>query len=189
MVKGSRNDHLIYNKIQYNLAIALLSSIGWTYTFQENTAFWIGIAIFFMLGFLYGSLSSQFAVQSENISLLEHVLVRLPISLLAGWVTAATILNVAIFLSIDILPQRSDVWAIIMIWVALVIYNVVMIMKKDPIYACVWLYALYAIYSRQNERDVSQGFKTNAAIVMGLHGVSIVGWSYIFFKRAFMNKE
>ena len=105
MVKEKRNNHLIFNKIEYSFAIALLSSIAWTFTFQENTAIWIGIAVVPMLGFFWGAMNSMLHISSEKISLVEVFVMKIPFSVLAGWVTAATILNISIFLSIDILPQ------------------------------------------------------------------------------------
>lgn len=106
-----------------------------------------------MLGFFWGSMNAVLHIASEKISLVEVFVVKIPFSVLAGWVTAATILNISIFLSIDLLPQQSNVWGCIIICVAWVIYAAVVFIKKDVFYGAVFLWVLYATISRNAHRN------------------------------------
>lgn len=141
-----------------------------------------------MGGFFFGSMRSMFHVMSEKITLAEQILVRLPISVLAGWVTAALILNISIFLSIDVLPQRSEGWAIVISWVATIIYNLVLFIKLDPIYASVWFWAVAAVLSRNEDRDMPS-LKKNGIIILALNGCTVAGVTAYILKKNYFNKD
>ena len=106
---------MIFNKIGFSFSIALVSSMAWTFTFQENTAIWIGIAVVPMLGFFWGSMNSLLHILSEKISLVEMFVMRIPFSILAGSVTYLTFLNIYFILR-DLIPHGTNgVWTIILL--------------------------------------------------------------------------
>ena len=121
-----------------------------------------------MLGFFWGAMNSMLHISSEKISLVEVFVMRIPFSVLAGWVTAATILNISIFLSIDILPNQSEVWAIIILIVAQFIYGAVVFLKKDVFYGFVFLWVLWAISSRNQHRNQ---YKALDWVIIILNGI------------------
>jgi hypothetical protein len=83
----------------------------------------------------------------------EKLAVHLPFSVYLGWITIASIANVAAFLvsaSWDGFGVAAETWAILVIIVALVIALAVIITRKGVAYALVIVWALTGIAVNQS---------------------------------------
>ncbi len=75
---------------------------------------------------------------------------RIGFAIYAGWVNAATILNVSIWLrSIGVkdpgLFISEDTFAVIILWVALIIYVATTMYNRNPIFGLIYIWVLMAI--------------------------------------------
>lgn len=100
------------------------------------------IVVYFRLG-----------IGKSSVSLKERVFVRLPFSIYLGWITVASIANVAsalVAVKWDGFGLANDVWAVIVIAVALLITLGVIATRKDVAYSLVIVWALVGIAVNQS---------------------------------------
>jgi hypothetical protein len=94
----------------------------------------------------------RLGIGRERVSRQERWFIHLPISVYLGWISVATIVNVAIgFYSLNwdgggIAPS---VWTVVMMAIASVIAAVISIQRRDTAYVLVIVWALVAISIRQ----------------------------------------
>jgi len=127
----------------------------------------------------------------------EMFIVRLTFSLYSGWITAATILNVDFMLkSLGMWAKETkpyndvaedwlnfmmfmseEAYAIIVLWVAFVIYEVASWKDKNPVFGLVFSWAGAAILSyelKERERDYQPALVDNLIIIEIVHSCSMV---------------
>jgi benzodiazapine receptor len=117
------------------------------------------IVVYFRLG-----------IGKSSVSLKERVFVRLPFSVYLGWITVASIANVAsalVAVKWDGFGLANDVWAVIVIAVALLITLGVIATRKDVAYSLVIVWALVGI-------AVNQSAYQNIVLAATVSVVSIV---------------
>ena len=80
----------------------------------------------------------------------EWIGFRLGMSIYAGWLSAATILNTAISLKVSGAAKgwNEEGWSIAILWVAFVIYCGNALIHQDPVYAGVYIWACNGIKSQ-----------------------------------------
>ena len=69
----------------------------------------------------------------------------------AGWVTVATILNTTLLLkSFGVadpnIPIDEETSTCIILWVALIIYNVATYLERNPLFGGIYIWAIFAIH-------------------------------------------
>lgn len=140
----------------YRLAIACLAQCAWIYLFLArlfplSTLAMLGILVP-LIG-LYQCLHNPSLHRAQRrVSQQERWLIHVPISIYLGWITVATVVNVAIALySLNwggwgISPE---VWTVIMMLVSASIAAIVNIQRRDMAYLLVIVWALVGISIRQ----------------------------------------
>ena len=94
----------------------------------------------------------RLGVGLERVGLVERLFVHLPFSVYLGWITVATIANVAatlVFLGHNQIILGAVNWTILVIAVAVAITGVVLWTRRDVAYAAVLVWALVGVYVRQ----------------------------------------
>ena len=92
----------------------------------------------------------------------ENVFFRGGFSIYAGWLTTATILNVAFFLkSLGVDTGNTNIpnevfWSKIILSVAFVIFNVYSYQARNPLYGAVFLWVLDAIKSNSVDKEIPE---------------------------------
>jgi hypothetical protein len=135
----------------YLLAIACISQCAWIYLFLARLFPLSNLA---MLGILVPLMVmyQRLGIGRERVSRQERWFIHLPISVYLGWISVATIVNVAIGLYSlkwnggGIAPS---VWTVVMMAIASVIAVVISIQRRDTAYVLVIVWALVAISIRQ----------------------------------------
>lgn len=130
--------------------IANLLNCFWVIVFSYD---YTGISVLVMLGLLYSLVKIIVNTNMErtNAPLGRTTFLWIPIGIYAGWISVATIANIAIYLSKirwegGLLAPTT--WCLIMIIVA-VILNIIMVYKRNmKDFALVGVWALFAIYIR-----------------------------------------
>jgi hypothetical protein len=109
--------------------------------------------------FTFGLLVSLIAIYlrldigKNGVSLGERIYVQLPFSVYLGWITVASIANVAVALTAanwNGFGIDPSTWAALVIAVALIITLLVIGIRKDVAYSLVIIWALFGIMSRQS---------------------------------------
>ena len=112
----------------------------------------------------------RLGIGKSSVSLKERVFVRLPFSVYLGWITVASIANVAsalVAVKWDGFGLASDIWAVIVIAVALLITLGVIATRKDVAYSLVIVWALVGI-------AINQSAYQNIVLAAEISVVSIV---------------
>jgi hypothetical protein len=146
-----RRQHPRLQSSGYLLAIACLSQCIWIYLFLDR--FFL-LSILAMLGILLPLIGvyQHLGIGEPNTSRQERWFLQVPISIYLGWITVATILNIANALySINWNGWGIDpiVWTVIMMVVSAAISAVVLFQRRDAVFTLVIIWALVSISIRQ----------------------------------------
>ena len=94
---------------------------------------------------------------------------HLPFSVYLGWITVASIANVAaalVSVNWDGFGLANDTWGVLVIAVALVITLTVIVTRKDAAFGLVLIWALVGIAAKQNAyQDIAVAAEVSAIII------------------------
>jgi hypothetical protein len=135
----------------YLLAIACVAQCAWIYLFLARLFPLSNLA---MLGILVPLMVmyQRLGIGQERVSRQERWFIHLPISIYLGWISVATIVNVATglySLKWDGWGIVPSVWTVGMMAIAAVIAATIAIQRRDTAYVLVIVWALVAIAIRQ----------------------------------------
>ena len=135
-----------YDLITYSvvLMLALLATLIWTYL--------------------------RLGIGKTAVSLKEMALVHLPFSVYLGWISIATIANVSVALTAagwDGWGIPDATWAVVIIYVALVLTLAMLATRKDLAFSLVVVWALVGILSKQSDfQDIVLAAEVCIAIIL-----------------------
>ena len=139
-------------KVGWLFVLASVLNISWLFLWQSEILS-LSVPIMFLL------LASLIAIylrvnigKTSAVPLREKLAVHLPFSVYLGWITIASIANVAAFLvsiSWNGFGIAAETWAVLIIIVALIIALAVIASRKDVAYALVIVWALAGIAVNQ----------------------------------------
>jgi len=135
----------------YLLVFASLAQCAWIYLFLARL---FPLSTIAMLGILLPLIGmyQQLGIGQQQVSLPERWFIHIPISLYLGWITVATVVNVAISLyslNWDGWGIAPSVWAVMMMIVSTAIAIVITTQRHDIAFSLVVVWALIAIAVRQ----------------------------------------
>lgn len=146
----------------------VISNVLWLVAFQHEM---IGISVLIMAVTL-GSLIvifKYFYRFKGSLSTTHRYFFQVPFSMYFGWITVASIVNVAAFLNsleIGLLSSSAPFFAMIMLIIATAIGIYVLLSKNDYIYILVLIWAFVAIWVAQTENPLVMNTAKFAAIAM-----------------------
>ena len=93
-----------------------------------------------------------------DLNWIETISFKWGLSLYAGWLCGATILNAYLWLKALGITADWDmtVWTIGILWFAVVIYGVYSFLNKDPLFSVVLIWASFGIQSRNEDEAVEE---------------------------------
>ncbi|MGF1512314.1 MAG: tryptophan-rich sensory protein [Elainellaceae cyanobacterium] len=164
----------------YWLTAACLAQIVWVLLFltgQFVASLVAMVAILVSLLIFYGDLRRE-----GRPSVIEKWRSQRPISLYLGWISVATILNVAI--ALESVGWRgwgipAVAWTVLMVVVAAALGALMLWQQSDWVYAGVVIWALVAIAVRHGNRPGLGGAAAAAAGLLTL----LIGWRYYYRLR------
>jgi len=127
-------------------------NVVWLFLWHYNQIVLSVVLMFALLATLI-AVYLRLGIGKSSVSLKERVFVRLPFSIYLGWITVASIANVAsalVAVKWDGFGLANDVWAVIVIAVALLITLGVIATRKDVAYSLVIVWALVGIAVNQS---------------------------------------
>jgi translocator protein len=133
--------------------LASVFNIVWLFTWQyELLPISIGIIVALLASLM--AIYLRLNIGKSNVTLREKLCVHLPFSVYLGWVTIATIANIAVtlvFLGWDGFGISAQTWAILVLAVALLVDIAVIITRRDIAYSLVFIWALAGIAVNQSD--------------------------------------
>ena len=149
---------------------ASLLQILWVFVF-EGRQFWLSVGV--MIGILLSLISAflQLEKVDDRISRREKWLIQIPVSVYFGWITVATVVNVASALygsgwtGGGISPA---IWTVILSAISAAIAATIALRHHNIAFPCVIIWALVAIALRQANQSLIATASIGLAIGLGL---------------------
>jgi translocator protein len=148
----SRKTRGFTEKIGWLFVLSNIINIAWIFFWQFEYLTVSVVLIFLLLATLI-AIYVRLGVGKAKVSLADRLAVHLPFSVYLGWITVASIANVAtalVSLNWDGAGISAETWAILVVAVALVITSLMLITKKDMAYSLVIIWALIGIGTKQS---------------------------------------
>ena len=84
---------------------------------------------------------------AAELNWIETIGLKWGTSLYSGWLSVATVLNTGFLLKESGITEdwNEAGWSIMMLWVAAAIYSAKAYLEEDPVYAAVYVWALFGI--------------------------------------------
>jgi benzodiazapine receptor len=156
------------SKIGWLFVLSSLINIGWLFLWQFEYLSLSVVLMFLLLATLI-SIYVRLRIGKSAVSLRERLAVQLPFSVYLGWITIASIANVAatlVSIGWDGFGISPETWAILVAAVALIITILMLFTRKDVAYSLVIIWALVGIGVKQSgNQTILMLVEISAAIV------------------------
>lgn len=164
-------------RIGWLFILSSLLNIAWLFLWQFEQLI-PSVALMFLLLATLITIYLRLDVGKSAASLRERLAVYLPFSVYLGWISIASIANVAVALvsvNWDGFGINPETWATLIIIIALVITLLVIATRKDIAYGLVIIWALAGIAAKQSENpNVAMTAEISAIIVAVALGALIL---------------
>jgi benzodiazapine receptor len=147
----SQKDSSFQKEISGLFILTCVFNVVWLF-FWQNELLPISVAVIFAFLASLIAIYLRLNIGKSNVSLKEKLLVHVPFSVYLGWVTIATIANIAVTLvsvGWDGFGLSLQTWAILVLAVALILDLVVIATRRDIAYSLVFIWALAGIAINQ----------------------------------------
>ena len=166
------------SKIGWLFILSSILNITWLFLWQDEILSLSVLIMFLLLASLI-AIYLRLNIGKSKALTREKLAVHVPFSVYLGWITIATIANVAAFLvsiNWDGFGINPETWAILIIVVALLITLAVIATRKDVAYTLVIIWALVGIAAKQsnNQNIVTTGEASAAIAAVALFAVIIL---------------
>jgi hypothetical protein len=139
-------------KVGWLFIISSVLNVFWLFLWQFEHLIFSVIVMFLLLATLT-LIYLRLEIGKSKVQLREKIAFHLPFSVYLGWITIASIANVAVALvsvEWDGFGINSETWAIIITITALLIAILVVLTRKDIAYGLVVIWALLGIAAKQS---------------------------------------
>jgi benzodiazapine receptor len=148
----SRSNRGFTERIGWLFVLSSIVNIVWIFFWQFEYLAVSVVLIFLLLASLI-AIYVRLGIGKSKVGLADRLFVHLPFSVYLGWITVASIANVAtalVSLNWDGGGISPEIWAILVVAVALVITALMLIIRKDIAYSLVIIWALVGIAVKQS---------------------------------------
>jgi len=148
----SRNNRGFTERIGWLFVLSSIINVVWIFFWQFEYLAVSVVLIFLLLATLI-AIYVRLGVGKSKVGLDDRLAVHLPFSVYLGWITVASIANVAtalVSLNWDGAGITAEIWAIFVVAVALVITALMLITRRDIAYSLVIIWALVGIAAKQS---------------------------------------
>ncbi len=155
-------------KIDWLFVLSSLFNAVWLFLWQSEYLGWSVVVMFLLLASLI-MVYLRLNIGKSVVSLREKLAVHVPFSVYLGWITIASIANVAaalVSVNWDGFGLSPETWAALVVIVALVITLLVVAVRRDVAYGLVIIWALVGIAVKQSgNQNIVIVAEASAAIV------------------------
>ncbi len=159
-------------KIGWLFIVSSAANMAWLFAWHYGYYVW---SVVFMVALLISLISIYARLQigrpQPTLPVATQLLVHFPFSLYLGWITVATIANVASvanYLGWGALGIAENTWTAVMIAVAVVVVGLMLFNRRNLPYAGVLVWALFGIRAAQLEVPLIANTAVAAAILIVL---------------------
>jgi benzodiazapine receptor len=138
-------------KVGWLFALSCVVNVFWLLLWQYNLIAFSTVLMFALIATLT-MIYTRLDIGVSKVSRVEKLAVHLPFSVYLGWITVATIANIAVTLvnlGYTELVLGAANWAVVVIIAALLITGLMLWTRRDVAYAAVLVWALTGIYLKQ----------------------------------------
>jgi len=163
-------------KIGWLFILSSVINIVWLFLWQFEYLGFSVILMFLLLATLI-TIYLRLNIGKSKISLREKLAVHLPFSVYLGWITIASIANVAatlVSVNWDGFGVSPETWAALVIIVALFISLLVLATRKDVAYALVIIWALVGIAVKQSGNQTIVMLTEISAVIIAITAVAMI---------------
>lgn len=146
----SQRDNSRLQSIAYLFVLSGAANIAWIFLWHYEVFIWTLLAMGVLLGSLI-AIYLRLEIGRARVHSGEKWLVHVPFSIYLGWITVATISNVAVvldFLNWDGFGISPEVWTVFALVVAGAITSAVVLTRRDVAYVLVIIWALIGVAVR-----------------------------------------
>ena len=132
----------------------MVANFLWLLVFLLNSVTGFALALLVIITLLATNFYIMRKTCETKVDIVEFVALRIGFTIYTGWVTAATIIGVSLFLaSLGMKNPNAGLdettWAVIILYVALVIYILASYVERNPLYGAIYIWVLFAIKNKQ----------------------------------------
>jgi benzodiazapine receptor len=164
----SQQGQAFQKKIGWLFALSSLLNIVWLFLWQYEYLALSVVLMFLLLATLI-LIYLRLDIGRSKVATREELAVHVPFSVYLGWITIASIANVAVFLvseNWDGFGISPETWATLIIIVALAITLLVLATRRDIAYGLVIIWALIGIAVNQSENQSIVTLSEASAIIV-----------------------
>lgn len=156
------------NKIGWLFVLSSIVNIVWLFLWQYEYLIFSVVLMFILLASLI-AIYLRLDIGKSTVELREKIAVHLPFSTYLGWITIASIANVAttlVSINWDGFGLDLEIWALLIIIIALLLSLIVIITRKDVAYSLVIIWAFIGISAAQTVQNIITLTQISAIIVL-----------------------
>ncbi|MBF2026078.1 MAG: tryptophan-rich sensory protein [Oscillatoriales cyanobacterium C42_A2020_001] len=174
-----QNQHPKLQTISYLLVAACIAQAVWVFLFLSNLFGWSVLAMLTILVCLIW-VYLQLGTCDRSPTWQEQWLLRIPFSVYLGWISVATVVNVALALydagwnGWGIAPE---VWTVVMLVISSALAIALLIQRRDTAFSLVIIWALIAISVKRSSIPLIAISAIALAIGLGLGNIRQRSWS------------
>ena len=164
------------SKIGWLFVLSSLINIIWLFLWQYELLIFSVVLMFMLLATLI-AIYLRLDIGKTNSKLAEKIAIQLPFSTYLGWITIASIANVAttlVSLNWDGFGIAPQTWASAIIIIALLLASIVIITRTDIAYSLVIAWAFIGISAAQTNENIITLTQFSAIIVLILLAVVLL---------------
>lgn len=178
-LRVTQQDRPILQAVDYSLIVACIAQIAWIFLFLYEQ-FWLSVIA--MLAILVPLIVAYLQIRpnQRRWTRTEKWCVQRPFSLYLGWISVATIVNIAIALftiNWNGWGLTPETWTIIMMAIATVIGAILAVQYLATVFTGVIIWALIAIAVAQSAATASISF-----VAYALAAILLIVWAVALFR-------
>jgi translocator protein len=163
-------------RIGWLFVLSSVANITWLFLWQFEYLVFSIILMFLLLATLI-LIYLRLGIGKSKVAISERLAVHLPFSVYLGWITIASIANVAVALvslNWDGFGVSADTWTTLVVIVALIITMLVLATRKDIAYGLVITWALIGISVNQSGNPRIVMLTETSAIIVAVALVAVI---------------
>jgi benzodiazapine receptor len=164
----SQKDKEYHKQISWLFVLISITNIGWIFLWQYNlVTLSLPVIVLFLIGLIL--IYTRLGIGKTQVPMKEKLAIHTPFSVYLGWITIATIANVAVAgvsTGWDGFGISPETWAILIIIIALLLTLIVTVTRKDIAYDLVIVWALFGIISKQTNTNIVTTAEVSVIIIL-----------------------
>ncbi|MBN2202837.1 MAG: tryptophan-rich sensory protein [Candidatus Aenigmarchaeota archaeon] len=163
------------NKIGWLFVSSCLLNIVWLFVWQYQMIL-LSVLVMLLLLINLIAIYLRVGIGINQEKLIEKLTFHLPFSVYLGWISIATIANISVslvYLRWDGFGIDPQIWASLIVVVALLLAILVLFKRRDVAYGLVFVWALAGITIKQSGNQISMLTEISAILILAAIAVTL----------------